>query len=91
MSTPLDPSPWLVEADVVEVAGGPILRQTLIVQSYDGTAKGASHWAADVLDWVESAHFYSIRPVRGRLVEAREDGRLDDLPPRAIATPKAAS
>lgn len=70
---------WLVEADVVasdipDVAP----RQTLIVQSYDGTAAGAETWAADVLDFAV-VRIRSVRRVYGELVESRADGRLDEV------------
>jgi hypothetical protein len=77
---------WLVEVDVVDPSTSVPARQTLIVESYDGTAAGAKTWAADVLDWCE-VYVRSARPVYGELVEARGMNRLDDLPPRAIATP----
>ena len=91
MAAPLDPAAWLVEVDVVDPTGVEASPQTLICQSYDGTPNGAGAWAADVLDWCE-VYVRSIHRVRGRLVEAREEGRIDEPAspaPAAAETPEA--
>jgi hypothetical protein len=85
MDTALDAAkrgPWLVELDAVDPDAHPsVYSRTLICHSYDGTAAGAEHWAADVLDWCQVT-VRSVVRVRGQLLEAREDPyRLDDQRP----------
>jgi hypothetical protein len=71
-------SAWIVEVDVVDPTRSVAPQQTLIVESYDGTADGAKAWAADVLDWCE-VYVVSVRPVYGELVESRSEDRLDEV------------
>ena len=68
---------YLVEVDVVNPNNSVPAQQTLIVESYDGTAAGAASWALDVLDWCEVT-VRTVRRVYGDLYEARDQGRLDE-------------
>jgi hypothetical protein len=70
---------WLVVVDVVDGDAAPA-RKTLIVESYDGTARGAEQWAADVFDWCV-VYVRSVSRVSGELIETRETGRLDEVAP----------
>lgn len=72
---------WLVEVDVMKPdprVGWTPKRQTVIAESYDGTAVGARHWVYDVLDYAD-VRIRSTRPVYGELVESRSTGRLDEV------------
>ena len=73
---------YLVEVDVVDPTGSVPASQTLIVESYDGTAAGAVSWALDVLDWC-AVSVRTVRRVHGELFEARDQGRLDEPAPRS--------
>lgn len=64
--------PWIVELEVVEDLR-PARWVTLIVDGYDGSMEGARRAALDVFDYCEIRRFGEVRPLRGELVDARDE------------------
>lgn len=71
MNNRLSPKPWIVELRIADSDGARWV--SLITESYDGTAQGARHWAADVFDYVEVLEFGLVRQLRGEIVNSLEN------------------